>query len=910
MIVNKYGNGGSGSGSTYVLPIASFKTLGGIKVGEGLSMDPTTGLLSASGGSIDSGAVQTQIDETLDTFKGELEDGEPIVGMARQLYSPDGVDSKGLYAYRTTAGDEDVETGDAKLLRIEGNAVYPEQKFDPSGELLRNDEPVEGFDMVCAWGQLGEWESDSVLDTAEKIRDANPKKFRTDASGLTSCRISIRQTGTLSNYATFSFKKVNGELTPENYNGMVISATPVSGVYEWRWSIYNASITLSGTVVNDGNITISIDYDNTPVGAYIYDFVNTEGPVGLYTNEWYVGVEIPFDIPLGASSYVYDAATTAWTPSLPQAISSMTVNGDTYVPEDGDSLGIFCLPYADEPASYPKPLSFFALGLNSFTSRGSVLNSNVKDKRVQYDSSEDDGHYTVFYDVSDKTYFVRAVPGLADGYIVHSPNGHLPYRAGVATDSNFDGETEFEFGTTVELSGSTTYVVYPTNEMPYIAFSINTDDVEDICVHPRWSGTKDDAFEEYEVSQIYFDSIFLDDMALVSIGDVRNVFDIENQKFIWNIGVDDYDEGIIQDFVDEGKVLGEDYVVDDNYVYYVLDEPEEDYFADTIGDFSGDYYANDFSVEYFVENNPDCDCDMLLATPVYAETFYITNLVDKLRRMQNYFVHLDNLDANGETGMTYEYNGALMTWNPNSGYVGNWLRALESIEQDEGTGFKFAYIPDGQVLFDYKYQYGGDWRTVKYSGGTLYCLETGGTVVTAVTVGNQFVFQASQYGGTYNIYGKYEKGWIGFSRKNYMSFQNMWDGSVNVGHYELIDKSNCPYLGPSNSDVYIGIPKFNGRGQVVRNAGGVSTKDIQFNTDASQYGTTGKITFYTNGTNNGPARIFAPTAGGTAGQVLTSAGSGSEPQWSTMIKAVKITSDAYEALSTKDPNTLYLIDDE
>jgi hypothetical protein len=29
-----------------------------------------------------------------------------------------------------------------------------------------------------------------------------------------------------------------------------------------------------------------------------------------------------------------------------------------------------------------------------------------------------------------------------------------------------------------------------------------------------------------------------------------------------------------------------------------------------------------------------------------------------------------------------------------------------------------------------------------------------------------------------------------------------------------------------------------------------------------------------------------------------------------MIKAVKITSDAYEALAVKDPNVLYLIDDE
>lgn len=51
MIVNKYATGGSGSGGTYVLPIATANRLGGVKVGDGLSIDPSTGVLSASGSS-------------------------------------------------------------------------------------------------------------------------------------------------------------------------------------------------------------------------------------------------------------------------------------------------------------------------------------------------------------------------------------------------------------------------------------------------------------------------------------------------------------------------------------------------------------------------------------------------------------------------------------------------------------------------------------------------------------------------------------------------------------------------------------------------------------------------------------------------------------------------------------------
>lgn len=42
--------GGGGGGGSYTLPIASASTLGGVKVGSGLSIDGTTGVLSATGG--------------------------------------------------------------------------------------------------------------------------------------------------------------------------------------------------------------------------------------------------------------------------------------------------------------------------------------------------------------------------------------------------------------------------------------------------------------------------------------------------------------------------------------------------------------------------------------------------------------------------------------------------------------------------------------------------------------------------------------------------------------------------------------------------------------------------------------------------------------------------------------------
>lgn len=58
-----------------------------------------------------------------------------------------------------------------------------------------------------------------------------------------------------------------------------------------------------------------------------------------------------------------------------------------------------------------------------------------------------------------------------------------------------------------------------------------------------------------------------------------------------------------------------------------------------------------------------------------------------------------------------------------------------------------------------------------------------------------------------------------------------------------------------------------------------------------------------------PDLMVVPTAFGTSGQVLQSAGEGNAPTWTNMIKIQKITQDAYDALETKDDNVLYVITD-
>lgn len=99
-----------------------------------------------------------------------------------------------------------------------------------------------------------------------------------------------------------------------------------------------------------------------------------------------------------------------------------------------------------------------------------------------------------------------------------------------------------------------------------------------------------------------------------------------------------------------------------------------------------------------------------------------------------------------------------------------------------------------------------------------------------------------------------------------------------------------------------GIPHWTKDGLVDYRISSVNISRKRINTTG--YGNI--INLYTNEQHSSFQSWFIPTQPGTAGQVLTSAGD-AEPQWATIIKAVKITAADYAALARKDPNTLYLI---
>lgn len=143
---------------------------------------------------------------------------------------------------------------------------------------------------------------------------------------------------------------------------------------------------------------------------------------------------------------------------------------------------------------------------------------------------------------------------------------------------------------------------------------------------------------------------------------------------------------------------------------------------------------------------------------------------------------------------------------------------------------------------------------------------------------------------------------IRFSEGKWATLDNVINPVLDEG-WERVDKNLTPVL--SNDGRTSGFPVWDKNGRIVGKERDIyDTKLVKFNTT----GNSNTLIFPLQSGNGSIVSWYIPTQGGTAGQVLTSNGN-AEPTWATMIKAQQITSADYEALSVKDPNTLYLLVD-
>ena len=255
------------------------------------------------------------------------------------------------------------------------------------------------------------------------------------------------------------------------------------------------------------------------------------------------------------------------------------------------------------------------------------------------------------------------------------------------------------------------------------------------------------------------------------------------------------------------------------------------------------------------------------------------------------------------------------------GTVAHWqgirdANQVESFEIIYDDIYDFTTFCDNKIMFSIRYQYGGETRYAFMDATNqsivLYSDSGKTTEITRVSyLGNPVSFETQQYGSSHYVWVEWrEDGVYFYNKQSSTLIENLIDFHIEGVHFVRITdptKATASDLGLGNSFDY-GIPEWNNEGIVTKKQYSVNAKNIKVN--RTTYQTTQFIT--AGGEGNFPDRFYVPTEGGTAGQILQSNGTEAAPSWTTMIKAQKITSAAYEALvqaGQTDPNTLYLIDD-
>lgn len=276
------------------------------------------------------------------------------------------------------------------------------------------------------------------------------------------------------------------------------------------------------------------------------------------------------------------------------------------------------------------------------------------------------------------------------------------------------------------------------------------------------------------------------------------------------------------------------------------------------------------------------------------------------------FVHLGGLSGTGETGKTYEYNQRIYKWVNGSGKWGRFIKARPNdTDYGQNTQVKsyllYSILPPVSaetILVNFKCLNTNFYLSYDPSS-TFKVYDNNSMTGTPVDIqynGSEVGFTGSNR----TMYISWVEGKVIFRQPDaWVKIENVYaDFGISTPHWEAYDVDEFNSVSDINADW--GLPMWNSDGKVVGKSYNINRCPIKFNNT----GYTNTKYVYGEGWQNFGSWFF-PTQAGTAGQVLTSAGN-AEPTWQTMIKAVKITSAAYDALvqaGTTDPNTLYLIDD-
>lgn len=792
------------------------------------------------GGGVTPAQVRTIVNAELDKYTDNIENGEPVVGMAAQLQSVDGFESTGAFQKRTTGGDASLTSGEAKLLSVLADAQYgnPEHASatasTQSGPRLNVSFTGSNEDLLTELD--GAYSTNQITYTYDAYTDSFITELELETDWLQYFVINGMPLDTES--FTYTIDEIEG--------GSLTASTSYNLVTR--------------------NISVTVDADAFEEEAYVegttaYTYTATS-PIDPGYAPWY---------------------TEATFENLPSAV---TFNGTPIV---GDVITVLFTPKQVLPIVSELPTTFTSTSMNCF--------------------DKDMAHTGNVYTVTDM------VPNLENGYVVYSDENAI-------TSLGLNG-------TSVVVQGGKFAVVYPTSNSDVL--SIETSKPESICVHPRWSGIKDEVYGEYWTSTIDIPQV----NDWYSIGTTRNEIDFVNGQYIERVSAHTATQAEIDALIaDPTKEYGVDYIYDNEIIVLKLDTP-------VITDISSQITTNVYDVDDFGTEEFD----------EYAggKFEYKTNLVDKLRvdvltrsnivrLTQSQYDNLDTKDPNtqyiitdanavdmdsykdivdctedglpeeGVVGKVYFKNGRYFRWVEEDGNWGEWI---------DKYALKYSVLPstlDGQFLCSIGPNGYKAWLFYDAENNCInkyYNAEGTGTTAQVISFGADKVVVGSSSNNTWFFKVSWIDGLITFNDEhanNGCAMDSQVNTSIQGGHWESVDDSTLAsraFVSPNE-----GIPIWNSEGVVVGTRRAANKVGFKLN-PTGQYNNPTTV-LADHGNNIGP--FFAPTVGGTSGQVLKSNGEWATPtfvdfytNYTAGVHFWKGTQDEYDAIVTKDASTLYII---
>lgn len=255
-----------------------------------------------------------------------------------------------------------------------------------------------------------------------------------------------------------------------------------------------------------------------------------------------------------------------------------------------------------------KPISFQASGFNQF---------NKNDENMYMPNMSINSSSGIITQTGENyVCYCKAVGGVTNGYAIYSSSGAIVRAGWCAELPHESSQVTLSSNSTSSLS----HVVF--EQTGYVVVEVT--DMDDICIHPSWSGT----YDEYSNNYVSPSSIILPTQSqnttlplgsygMPAVGDVADILNLSTGNYIKYIERVSYSQSKIQELDSEGI----NYIYDETYIYYVKSVPEV--YTITV---DPNYIVNDFGTEEFIFDSNDTN-----PVPVTAQILYGQNLRDKLR---------------------------------------------------------------------------------------------------------------------------------------------------------------------------------------------------------------------------------------------------------------------------------------